>query len=41
MISLIALLNRIRAIHDIMAHVLATETSRQEEVFFFLKSLKT
>jgi hypothetical protein len=35
MTSLKALLNRIRAIHDIMALVLATETSRQEEVFFF------
>jgi len=35
MLSLKALLNRIRAIHDIMALVLATETSRQEEVFFF------
>ncbi|EFX75401.1 hypothetical protein DAPPUDRAFT_323315 [Daphnia pulex] len=32
MTSLKALLNRIRAIHDIMALVLATETSRQEEV---------
>ncbi|KAI9564421.1 hypothetical protein GHT06_008160 [Daphnia sinensis] len=32
MTSLVSLLNRIQAIHDIMAHVLATETSRQDEV---------
>jgi vacuolar protein sorting-associated protein 54 len=40
MVSLIALLNRIRAIHDIMAHVLATETSRQEEVYFLTMSFE-
>lgn len=36
MTSLVSLLNRIQAIHDIMAHVLATETSRQDEVSFIL-----
>lgn len=35
MASLIALLNRIRAIYDIMVNVLATETGRQEEVCYF------
>lgn len=44
MISLIFLLNRIRAIYDIMVNVLASETGRQEEVlslcvrFFRLQS---
>lgn len=35
MASLIALLNRIRAIRDIMVNVVSTETGRQEEVILY------